>query len=72
MPLARKIGASDQRAHAVGFQALNLNGGMGRASVGLAVQTDDGEANSVGYGGTDQAIGTGWPAGGPDSATRAE
>jgi hypothetical protein len=31
-----------------GFQGLNLNGGMGAwASVGLAVQTDDGEAGSV-------------------------
>jgi rhodanese-related sulfurtransferase len=31
-----------------GFQALNLNGGMGAwASVGLAVQTDDGEAGTV-------------------------
>jgi rhodanese-related sulfurtransferase len=31
-----------------GFQALNLNGGMGAwASVGLTVQTDDGEAGTV-------------------------
>jgi rhodanese-related sulfurtransferase len=31
-----------------GFQALNLNGGMGAwASAGLTVQTDDGEAGTV-------------------------